>query len=285
MKKFLAVALVAGVTLTGLVSIPASAKTKQRVVYQTVAADKENAFFDIDTLYHLQLAQSLSVAKPMTWTSVEMGTYQIKMLNEPRAPQWLAEGKYDEKWFDSYMRDFAVKARVTLEVWRYDGAGQIGDRVDLKDGFTRVHRSTLKKKKIQVGKRVTFPLKGGVDVEPGRYFFVIGTRFLDPLVFNLRFTGQENGTNTLGGYDHDQPLPADCAKYDMTVDAHPGGMAYRPIPQKAPSAPDWMASFVTTFEVAETKVSMGCDMEGVYGDENQIWNPGDLGLIFRGQVG
>lgn len=263
---------------------PASAKPKQAVVYQTMPPSKENAFFDIDVLYHLQLAQSLTVTKPMTWNSVEMGTYQAKVINEPKALQWLVEGKYDEKWFTSYRSNFAVKARVSIELWRFEGEGSVGNPVDLAEGFTKVYSTSLQKK-IPIGKRVTFPLKGGVTVEPGTYMYVIGTKFTDSKVFNLRFTGQENGTNTLGGYGHDQPLPKECAAYKMTKDAHPAGMAYRPIPQRAPSAPDWTAEFVTTFEVAETKVAMPCDTEGKYGDENQIWNPGDLGLIFRGTRG
>jgi hypothetical protein len=137
---------------------------------------------------------------------------------------------------------------------------------------------------MKIGKRVTFPLKGGARVEPGRYFLVIGVRFADNRVFNLRFTGQENGTNTKGGYGHDKPVPPECSAYKRTRDAHPGGQAYRVIPNHQPQAPDWLAPFGTEFMVVDTKVAMPCEMDGVYGDAAQIWNPGDLGMVFRGTI-
>lgn len=283
-RRVLVIAVAAAVGAL-LIGGTAEAKPKASIVYQTLPPSAENTFFDITTLYHPQLAQSLHVKKPMTWDSVEMGTSQVKLINEPRALEWLVDGKYDEKWFTSYFVNYKVKARVTLELWRYDGEGEIPERLDLEDGFTLVYRSILKSKKIAVGNRVTFPLRRGVEVEPGRYLFVIGMTFPGGDVFNLRFTGQENGTNTMGGYEHDQPLPVECTKYRTTKDSHPGGLAYQQIPQRKPTAPDWTAGFSKQFEVVETKVAMPCDTDGKYGDENQIWNPGDLGLAFRGVRG
>lgn len=284
MKRLTLIVTAVALVVTGMACAPASAKAKGSVVYQTLPQSAENTFFDITTLYHPQLAQSLLVKKPMTWESVEMGTSQVKLINEPRALEWLVDGKYDEKWFTSYFDNYKVKARVTLELWRYDGEGEIPERLDLEDGFTLVYRSILKSKKIAIGKRVTFPLRRGVEVEPGRYLFVIGLTFPAGDVFNLRFTGQENGTNTMGGYEHDQPLPVECTKYRKTKDSHPGGIAYRQIPQRQPKAPDWTAGFSKQFEVVETKVAMPCDTDGKYGDENQIWNPGDLGITLRGAL-
>jgi hypothetical protein len=121
-------------------------------------------------------------------------------------------------------------------------------------------------------------------VTPGKYLVVVGLRFSDPRVFNLRFDGQENGNNTMGGFDHDHPVRPECAKYKMTKDAHPGGKAYRPIADFRPTFPNWVAPFATDFEVVLTKANMPCDMTGVYDPNEQIWNPGDLRMTMRGTL-
>lgn len=281
MKRALIGAVALGIAAASLVSGSATAKPKDPLVYQTLPASKENAFFDISTLYHPQVGQSLSISTSMTWRSVEMGTFQVKLVNDPKVYQWLVDGKYDEKWFTSHMGNYTVKARVTVELWRQNDSGATGDQVDLLADFTRVHRSSSLRK-IHIGKRVTFPIRGGVNVEPGKYFAVVGVRFTDKRVFNLRFTGQENGTNTMGGFDHDHPVPEECANYDMTKDAHPGGQAYRPLSNTQPKPPTWLAPFATSFEAVDTKVAMGCNMDGNYDPNAQIWNPGDITMGFRG---
>jgi hypothetical protein len=272
-----------GVVLAGALGGAPAIAAPDPIVYQTLRESQENAFFDITSISNAQLAQSLDVKKAGRWTSVEMGTSQVKLVNDSKVYEWLAEGKYDEKWFTSHMSDFKVKARVSLEVWRYDGIGPIAERIDLTDGFTQVHRSSVNST-MTIGKRVTFPLKGGVSVEPGRYFFVIGVRFADKKVFNLRFTGQENGTHTMGGYEHDQPIKPGCGDYKRTKDSHPGGQAYRAYGAASPPRPPGtLMPFLTEFEVVDTKVSMSCDMDGNFDPGDQIWNPGDLGMVLRGR--
>jgi hypothetical protein len=276
-------AAVTAIALAGALGGAPAIAAPGTIVYQTMRESQENAFFDITSTNNAQLGQSLDVKRPMTWTSLEMGTNQVKLVTNPKVYAWLDEGKYDEKWFISHMSGYKVKARVTLEVWRYDGAGQIPERLDLANDFTQVHRSSVKST-MTIGKRVTFPLKGGVSVKPGRYFFVIGLRFMDKRVFNLRFTGQENGTNTMGGYDHDQPIKPGCGDYKRTKDSHPGGQAYRAYGGSLPPRPPGtLMPFLTEFEVVDTKVAMSCNMDGVYDPGAQIWNPGDLGMVFRGR--
>ena len=41
--------------------------------------------------------------------------------------------------------------------------------------------------------------------------------------------------------------------------------------------------FLTAFEVVDTKVAMSCNMDGNFDPGDQIWNPGDLGMVFRGR--
>jgi hypothetical protein len=276
-------AIVVAIAIAGALGGAPAIAASGAIVYQTVRESQENAFFDITSVSNAQLGQSLDVKRAMTWTSVEMGTTQVKLVKDPQVYTWLNEGKYDENWFVSHRDGYKVKARLTLELWRYDGAGSIPDRIDLMNGFTQLHKSSVKST-MMVGKRVTIPLKGGVAIEPGRYFFVIGVRFMDKKVFNLRFTGQENGTNTMGGYEHDQPIKPGCGDYKRTKDAHPGGQAYRAygasVPPRPPGA---LMPFLTEFEVVDTKVAMSCNMDGVYDPGAQIWNPGDLGMVFRGR--
>lgn len=271
-------------TVATLVSPAVEAKGKDPVVYRTVAAHEQNSFFDITTLYHPQLGQSVRVEQPLVWKSLEMGVVQVKLVTSPDVLQWLVDGRYDEDWFISHMSDYRVKGRVSLEIWRYDESEEMPRVIDLTDGFTRVHSSAVTRNML-VGGRVTFPLKGGVRVTPGRYFVVVGVRFADPRVFNLRFAGQQSGTNTMGGYDHDHPVRPECADYEMTEDAHPGGKAYRPQSNVRPVLPDWVAPFSTTFEVVLTKAMMPCDMTGVYDPNEQIWNPGDIAMVMRGSRG
>lgn len=281
MRRFVATALAATLGAGMLLGASASAASKDPIVYQTVSPSQENSFFDITTLYHPQVGQSITVERASTWKSIEMGVSQVKLVKSKKVLAWLVDGRYDEKWFISHMDNYRVKARATVEIWRYDESGELPRVIDLTSGFTQVHKSTMNRT-LPVGGRVSFALKRGVAVTPGRYFVVIGLRFTDPSVFNLRFSGQESGNNTMGGYDHDHPVRPECAKYKMTKDAHPGGKAYRPQSNVRPQPPDWLAPFGTTFEVVLTKAAMPCDMTGIYDPNEQIWNPGDLGMVIRG---
>lgn len=281
MTRLLATLAALTVGGTGILGAPVSAASKDPIVYQTVAPSQENSFFDITTPHSPQVGQSITVQRASTWKSIEMGVYQVKLVKSKDVFAWMVAGKYDEKWFTSHMDNYRVKARATVEVWRYDGEGDIPRTLDLSLGFTQVHKSTMSRT-LPVGSRVTFPLKGGVSVTPGRYFVVVGLRFDDWRVFNLRFTGQESGNNTMGGYNHDHPVRPECAKYKMTKDAHPGGIAYRQQSNVRPGPPDWLQPFATTFEVVLTKAAMPCDMNGVYDPNEQIWNYGDLGMVIRG---
>lgn len=277
-------AAVVAVAMTGAAlaaPAPGLASGRDAVVYRTMTPSQENTFFDITTLYHPEVGQSLTVRKAATWRSLEMGTSQLKLVKEPEVLQWLVDGKYDENWFVSHFRNFRVTARVVIQVWRLEGPGGIPEAIDLADGYTLLSRTT-QRASIPIGDRVTFPLKRGIPVTPGHYFITIGLRFDDPRVFNLRFTGQENGTNTLGGFDHDHPVRPECANYKMTKDSHPGGQAYGPLSDLRPTFPNWVAPFALTFGVVDTKVLMPCDMKGVYDPNLQIWNPGDLSMTFRG---
>ena len=140
-KVWAAVAMV--VVLAGAAGGAPAIAAPDPVVYQTVRESQENAFFDITSINNAQLGQTLHVKRPMRWTSLEMGTYQVKLVTNPKVYTWLAEGKYDEKWFTSYTSDYRVKARVTLELWRYTGVGQIPERLDLATDFTQVHQLSL----------------------------------------------------------------------------------------------------------------------------------------------
>lgn len=283
--KALVIGLVGALALSGAAtSTTAAARPKDRVVYQTVMPAKENSFFDITTLYHPQLGQSLRVARPMTWKSLEMGTNEVKVVRDMGVYDRLMAGGYDENWFTSYFNNYTVTADVTIEIWRQDAPGPVAESIDLAQGFTRVYTATSRSA-MKMGARVTFRLGTGVAVTPGSYFITIGARFVDPRVFNFRFTGQENGTNTLGGYDHSHPVDPQCANYKMTKDAHPGGQAYRSKSETTPQPPLWQSPFTTKFEAVDTKVIMPCDMRGNYDPNDQIWNPGDITMVFRGTRG
>jgi hypothetical protein len=284
MKRALAgmVALALVPTLMGATAV--MARPKEPVVYKTILPAKENTFFDITNLYAPQIGQSLNVTKSMTWRTLQMGTNELKLVRDLDTFADLMAGKYDENWFEHHYSDFSTTADVTIEIWRHDASGPIPEAFDLSEGFTRIYQATTRHK-IPIGARINFRLGGGVAVTPGRYFITVGVRFVDPRVFNLRFTGQENGTNTLGGLDHSHPVRPDCAKYKMTKDTHRGGQAYQASPETRPDAPPWEAPFTTRFHVAKTKVIMPCDIKGVYDPNAQIWNPGDVGMVFRGTVG
>ena len=284
MKGLVAVvaAVLASTAFVG--TAPASVRAKDPVVYQTLPPSKENTFFDITTLYTPQLGQSLTVTRPMTWKTLEMGTTELKLVRDLDTFADLVAGGYDENWFEKHFSEYRVAADVSIDVWRQDAPGPVPQVLDLSQGYTNVLGIKVRKT-MTVGARVTFRLGQGVAVTPGRYFITIGLNFVDPRVFNLRFTGQENGTNTLGGYDHSHPVRPECAKYTMTKDAHPGGQAYRSKTESLPGPPLWKAPFTTVFETVKTKVMMPCDMTGIYDPNEQIWNPGDLGLVIRGVRG
>lgn len=281
-------AIIAAVAAVGLVLgsgavTGASASKKDPVVVETMPRSAVNTFFDITALYHQSIAQSMRVRSDQTWTSMTTSIYQVKLAKSPDVFVKLYRGGYDENWFTSYKENerYATGARFTIEVWRYDGKGRVPERFDLTDGFTRVHKSKAKRM-IRVGQDLTLPFKKGVKVTKGDYVIVIGVRFADPLMFNMRFDGQENGTNTMAGYDHD--VPTNCT-YTPSRDLNPGGQAYRPIPRGTIDPRNPVRPFETEYEVVDTKVATSCNMDGVYGDDKGIWNPGDLRMVIRGRNG
>ena len=284
-RRIAAIALAAIVACTGMmgaaVSVPAAAAKHDPIVVQTVPADRVNTFFDITTVFHPSIAQTLRVRAKQRWTSITVSVFQLKRAVSAGVFDRIAAGGYDEAWFDSAVSGFATRARVTVEVWRYDKSGRIPEEFDLSGDFTRVHRSTSARI-VRAGADLTLPVRRGLDVTPGDYAVVITPRFADPLMFNLRLAGQENGRNTMGGYDHD--VPVDCT-YTPSRDANPGGQAYRPVPDGTfpPGSPP--RPVPTRYEAVDTKVATSCDLTGVYDPDAQIWNPGDVRMIIRGSRG
>ena len=285
MRRIVAIALAAIAVCAGMmstaVSVPAAAAKPDPVVVQTVPADRVNTFFDITTVFHPSIAQTLRVRTAQRWTSITVSVFQLKRAVSADVFDRIAAGGYDEAWFYSAVSGFATRARVAVEVWRYDKAGRIPEEFDLARDFTRVHRSTSERV-VRAGADLTLPVRRGLDVTPGDYAVVLTPRFADPLMFTVRLAGQENGRNTMGGYDHD--VPVDCT-YTPSRDANPGGQAYRPVPDGAflPGSPTRPVS--TRYEAVDTKVATSCDLTGVYDPDAQIWNPGDVRMIIRGGRG
>ncbi len=278
-------AIIAAVTAVGLVLgggaiTGATAAKKDPVLIETVPDSAVNSFFEVTSVFHPSMAQSIRVRSKQTWRSVTLSVDRIKRAKSTDAFAWILDGGYDNDWFDEYQSNYSTRARVVIEVWRYDGKGRVPDRFDLSDGFTRVHQSKAKRT-LRVGQDLTLPFKKGVTVTPDDYVIVFGFRFNDPLMFNFQFDGQENGTNTMGGYDHDYPVDCD---YTPSQDRNPGGQAYRPIPQTRIDPDNLVRPFDTGYQAVDTKVNTSCDLTGVYDPNEQIWNPGDLRMVIRGRA-
>ena len=165
------VAVLASTAFVG--TAPASVRAKDPVVYQTMPPSKENTFFDITTLYTPQLGQSLTVTRPMTWKSLEMGTTELKLVRDLDTFADLVAGGYDEKWFEKHFSKYRVAADVSIDVWRQDAPGPTPQVLDLSQGYTNVLGIKVRKT-MTVGARVIFRLGQGVAVTPGRYFITMG---------------------------------------------------------------------------------------------------------------
>lgn len=273
-------AAAAAVMVIGAVAPSSVAAPKKEVVYESVRSGLMNSFFELSPRHFPQIGQSVTITAPVRVDEVRVFPDELSRWKKLEYITRNQNGEYDQAWIESR---FSGKVPVdsTLEIWKFLGEGAIPDSFDTLEGFESVYRATTGKD-IQLGKPYTIPVKPAVVLEPGRYFVSLGIESPDTNIAALRFWGQQNGTNKMGGYGHDVPNPP--CKYKPTKDSTPGDSAYKlNATDKAPSGPPpGTVGFGTTFMEQDTKVTE-CAVRGQYGDADMIWNPGDLQLDLIGR--
>lgn len=271
----LAAALALGFTAPGSFAAP-----KKEVVYESIRSGPMNSFFEWSPRYFPQIGQSITVTSPVRLDEVRVFPDESSRWKKLEYAQRNEQGEYDQAWVQSNVSG-KVPVDTTLEIWRYLGGGVIPDAFNTLEGFESVYRGQTGKD-LRLGKPYSIPVKPAVVLQPGRYFVSLGMVTSDVNLSAIRFNGQQNGTNTKGGYEHDVPKPA--CKYKPTRDSSKGDRAFRldTSDQPPPGPPPATVNFGTTFAEQDTKVSE-CAVAGLYGDESMIWNPGDLKMELIGR--
>lgn len=237
--------------------------------------DKRNTYFGVSPVYAPEIGQTFQVKKATTISRVEI---RPTMISRAKSIDYFIDEDYGLDKVENKFFDKPIKARTTLTIYKWGGTGKPPDYFDLSEGFAQIHRQNYKKP-LNIGKPFILNLSKKIKLEKGIYFIVYGFNFPDKRILEVRFSGQENGSNTMGGYNYDKPFGC---KYKMTKDKTPGFMVYGTDAKdrsKTGSFPGTVG-FGTSFRRSVTKVSE-CAVLGVFGDENMIWNPGDLDLILH----
>ncbi len=275
--------LVAAMGLASFAVPPAlAAPAKDRVVVNTLPTGFVNSYFEVDPVYSPMFGQSFTVTSPLTVKRIVIHPDEVGFVLSEELHRRLQSGEYDQSWVATKRSDIALASATTVELWRYDAGSSIPDVFDTAVGFTSVYKSTTSQP-VRVGKPFAIALAPQVVLAPGAYFASFGFELANKQVMTVRFTAQQNGTYVLGGYKHDvEGVPC---KYTPTKDSYPGGQSYRlSLAQTQPASGPFPGTvgFGTPFAVATTKVTE-CAVRGVYGDENMVWNPGDLKMEIIGR--
>ena len=271
------------VVVVGLMSAvlawPVAAAPKKEVVYESIRSGPMNSFFEWSPRYFPQIGQSITITSPVRLDEVRVFPDESSRWKKLEYAQRNEQGEYDQAWVQSNVSG-KVPVDTTLEIWRYLGDGVIPAAFNTREGFENVYRGQTGKD-LRIGNPYSIPVKPAIVLQPGRYFVSLGMVTPDANLSAIRFKGQQNGTNTKGGFEHDVPNPP--CKYKPTRDSSNGDRAFRldASDQPPPGPPPATVNFGTTFAEQDTKVSE-CAVAGLYGDESMIWNPGDLQMELIG---
>jgi len=274
------------VAAMGLASFAApaalAAPAKDRVVVNTLPTGEVNSFFELNPVYSPMFGQTFTVAKPVRAKRIVIHPYEVNLVLSEELHRRLQSGEYDQSWVTTKTSDIALASATTVELWRYDAGAPIPDDFDTAVGFTSVYKGTTTQP-VSVGKPFTVALAPQVVLAPGTYFASFGFDLANKQIMVLRFAGQQNGTYKLGGYKHD--VAGVPCQYTPTKDSYPGGQSYRlSLAQTQPASGPFPGTvgFGTPFSVATTKVTE-CVVLGLYGEDNMVWNPGDLQMEIIGR--
>lgn len=251
-------------------------ETQELIFQQIPKGDNLNSYFSINPKYFPDIAQTVKIDKTITFSSLSLFPTLVSLADQDQV--FADDYQFDGKDVENKEENFISMPSWFVYIYKLKNATEFTDKLDVEKDFTLVHQQRSEEI-IEVGKEFNFKLTPEVTLEPGKYLFVFGSLFYENNLLNLRFSGQQNGTNTLGGYDHD--APTEC-KYEQTKDSTPELKAYSPYSsEKAPDGFEIPTSkeINKIFVVSETKVGE-CAKLGDYDPNNMIWNKGDLQIFF-----
>jgi len=236
--------------------------------------EKRNTYFGVSPSNFPEVGQTFQIKK-----SIKMGRVQLNptMLSVAKSLDFFTNESFSNDKVDNFSKSKKIDSTILLSIYKWQGSGKPGANVDITQGFNLINQKSFNKE-IQIGKPFSMKLDKQITLDKGVYFIVFGFSFPEKRILELRLAGQENGSNTMGGYNHDKPF--DC-KYKKTKDKTPGFQVYRTDPGARTKSGEFPGTvgFGNNFLTHKTKITE-CAKLGVYGDENMIWNPGDLDMVF-----
>ena len=236
-----------------------------------------NSYFEINPKHVPDIAQSIKIDKTSTFSSLSLFPNYVSLADQSKV--FNKNYQYDNKDIQVKREDLTLTPSWFVYIYKWKNSTQLNDELDVDRDFTLIHQQRSEEI-IEVGKEFNFKLTPEVTLEPGNYLFVFGSIFYENNLFTIRFEGQQNGTNILGGYDHN--VPTEC-KYTLTKDSTPDSKVYRPNFGAKVTTDGFKISYTKTinkkFEVYDTKVGE-CSKLGDYNSNTGVWNPGDLQIYF-----
>ena len=235
-----------------------------------------SGYFTMNPKYSPDIAQTIKIEETSTFSSLSLFPDQVDLADQDKV---FAENyQFDGIDIENKHENFTLMPSWFVYIYKSKNNSEFADKLDVDTDFTLVHQQRSEEI-IEVGKEFNFKLTPEVTLEPGKYLFVFGSLFYENNLLALTFEAQQNGTNTLGGYDHNAPTKC---KYQRFKDSTPELKAYSPYQDT--KFPDGFKIPTTKkinkkFEVSVTKVGE-CAKLGDYDPNNMIWNPGDLQIYF-----
>jgi len=245
----------------------------QNLVFQTVPGGGIlNSFFELHPRLFPEMAQSIEIIKPIKVSSMSMLPNHLKIAKSDEIFE--SHFKDDYQWsnddFHMYNEGYTINTSWFVSIYKWNKNTEIPDDLYLEDGFELIHEQRTEES-LTLNKIFNFDIHPTLELEPGKYVIVLGSIIEEKNLLTIRFAGQQNGSNTKGGYDNNEPT--DC-KYQPVRDLTPSTKNYRGFfPEKTDSVID-TTGFNKYFEITRTKVGE-CDSSS-----NMIWNSGDVQINF-----
>jgi len=245
----------------------------QNLVFQTVPSGGVlNSYFELHPRLFPEMAQSIEITKPIKVSSMSMLPNHLKIAKSDE----IFESTFKENYpwsnddFHIYNEGYTINTSWFVSIYKWNKKTEIPVNLNLEDGFDLIHEQRTEES-LTLNKIFNFDIRPTVELEPGKYVILLGSIIEEKNLLAIRFAGQQNGSNTKGGYDNNEPT--DC-KYQPVRDLTPNTKNYRGFfPGKADSVKG-TTGFSKNFEITPTKV-FECDSS-----TNMIWNSGDVQINF-----
>jgi hypothetical protein len=253
---------------------PDDSENNRKIVFQTVPKGSNlNSYFELHPKLFPQMAQTIQIDKPLKFSSMSMLPNHLKIAksDEIFESTFKADYQWSNEDFLIFDDNYTVNTSWFVSIYRWTKSGEIPNNLNLEDGFELIHEQRSEES-MTLNNIFSFDIRPAIELDAGKYVILLGSIIHEKNLMIIRFAGQQNGSNTKGGYDNNEPT--NC-KYTPTEDLTPYSKNYRGISTQKTESVIGTVGFLKKFEVARTKVGE-CDLSS-----NMVWNSGDVQIFFH----